>query len=311
MRGHQVRDEELVFPQFFIQLFIFFTEFLIHGVFRFAHTGQDRIGNMLRGNLQLPADMVVYQLPEKGVVLIRQQIIKAYAGTDKDLFHTGKGTQASQQLQVILMIRFQVRTGLREKALPHLAYALGQLLITGRRPEIGCGSSHIMNIAFEFRILTDQLRFLQNGFMAPYLYGTSLVKSQCTEVTAAEASPVADQGKLDFTDCRDAAFFLVGGMVGPPIRKGVNVIHLFHGKRCLGRVLHHILPSRIPFRKGFSVKGIGIGILHHKAFRIFFLICLHLFVGRQNMIIIKAGYIFRFINRPGDKGEILYCDSAV
>ena len=116
----------------------------------------------------------------------------------------------------------------------------------------------------------------------------ALMEGQRTEIAAAEAAPVADQGKFDFTDGGDAAFFLIGRMVGTHIGQRVNIIHLFYGKRLLGRVLYHILTARIAFQEGFSVEGIRIGILNHKAVGIFFLIRFHLFIGRQQDSVINS-----------------------
>ena len=186
------------------------------------------------------------------------------------------------------MIRLQVRTGLREKTLPVLAYSLSQLLFTGRSPEVGGRAAHIVDVSFEIRILYDQLRLLQNGFMASDLHRTPLMEGQRTEITAAEASPVADQGKLNLTDRRNAALLFIRRMIGAHIRQGIYGIHFFCGKRLRRRVLHHILASRISFQQRLSVKRIRIGILYHKAFRVFFLIFLHVFIGRQDDSVVNT-----------------------
>lgn len=124
--------------------------------------------------------------------------------------------------------------------------------------------------------------------MAPDLHSASLMEGQRTEIAPAEAAPVADQGKFDFTDGGDAAFFFIGRMIGTHIGQRINIIHLFYGKRLLRRVLYHVLTARIAFQEGFSVEGIRIGILNHKAVGIFFLIRFHLFIGRQQDSVINS-----------------------
>lgn len=118
--GHEVWHQILIHSQFFIELLIFFPEALVYRIFRFSHTAEYGIGNMLRRHLQLAADMMENQLPEKSIILIRQQIVEPDAGTDEDLLDAGQTAQAAQKLQIILVIGFQVGAGPGEQARPTL-----------------------------------------------------------------------------------------------------------------------------------------------------------------------------------------------
>ncbi len=181
MGTHQVWNQKLLQAQLVVQLLIFRAEALIDRVFWFAHAFQHRIADMFRSDLQLAAHMILNQFPEKAVIRIRQQVIKTDPGTDEYLLHSRKRAQLTKQFQIVLMIRFQIRAGPREKALAVLAYALGQLLFTGRGAEIGGGPSYIMDITFEILILYDLPRLFQNGFVAAYLDDPALVEGERTE----------------------------------------------------------------------------------------------------------------------------------
>ena len=56
---------------------------------------------MLRGDFQLTGDVVLHQLPEKGVVLVRQQIVKADAAADEHLFDAGKLPELPKQRDIV------------------------------------------------------------------------------------------------------------------------------------------------------------------------------------------------------------------
>ena len=86
MAGHEVGDEILIHAVLPVQGKIFFHKLVVHRVPGLAHPGENRVGHMLRGDLQLTGNVVLHQLPEKGVLLIRQQIVEADAAADEHLF---------------------------------------------------------------------------------------------------------------------------------------------------------------------------------------------------------------------------------
>src|SRR5699024_490891 len=104
---------------------------------------------MLGRYLQLAADMVHTQFPKEFSAFISQKIIKPDSGTDKYFFYTGQRPEFFQKSHIIRVIRIQIRTWFREKALPVLTYSPGQLLFTGRMTEVGGRSADIMDITFE------------------------------------------------------------------------------------------------------------------------------------------------------------------
>ena len=115
---------------------------------------------MFRGHFKLAAHMVFHQFSKEGIVRVRQQIIETDAGTDEYFLYAGQGAQTPKQCQVVCMICPQVWAGFWEKALPVLAYPLGQLFLTGRLSEIGCGTAHIMNMALKILVFCNRHGFL-------------------------------------------------------------------------------------------------------------------------------------------------------
>ena len=90
MRGHQIRHEELVLAETFIQFPIPGNKTFIHGIFRLSHLLQNRIGDMLRCHLELPAHMVLHKFSEKSVIAVCKKIVKTDSGTDKNFFDARK-----------------------------------------------------------------------------------------------------------------------------------------------------------------------------------------------------------------------------
>ena len=171
---------------------VFLHKPVVHRVPGFAHAAEHRVGYMLRGYLQLSGNVVLYQLPEEGVLFICQQIVKADAAADEDLLDPGYLPQLAQQVHIVAVVGVHILAGGRVQALPPAAGALGHLLFTGRVPEIGGGAAYIVDVALEVRILHHFFGLCQNGFVAPHLDDPALVESQGAEGACPEAAPVAD-----------------------------------------------------------------------------------------------------------------------
>ena len=64
-----------------------------------AHQGQHAGGDVLGGHLQLAADVVLAQFPEKCPVLVQEQVVVAQPGADEHLFDAGQRTDSAQDGQ--------------------------------------------------------------------------------------------------------------------------------------------------------------------------------------------------------------------
>ena len=102
-----------------------------------SHAAQHRVGDVLRGDLQLTGDVVADQLPKEGVLPVRKKIVEADAAADKDLLHPGNGSEFPQQRHIVAVVGVHVLAGGGIQALPPAAGALTELLLAGRMAEIG------------------------------------------------------------------------------------------------------------------------------------------------------------------------------
>ena len=89
MRGHEVRHEVLVEVHFFVQLFVALDEAAIDGILRLTHHAQHAVGNMLRCDFKLAADVVFNKLAEERFVFVIDEVIEPNAGAHKDFFTLG------------------------------------------------------------------------------------------------------------------------------------------------------------------------------------------------------------------------------
>ena len=258
--GHEIGHHVLIEMHLGAELLIFFHEALVDRVPGLAHEVQHMVADVLRGHPELARDVVFHQLPEEGVVLVRQQVVEADAAADEDLFHPGQGPELPQQLHVVRVIRPEIPAGPGEEALLPGADPLGELLFAGGEPEVGRGAAHVVDVALEFRVFGHAFSFPEDGLVAPGLDDAALVEGDGAEGAAAEAAPVGGQAELDLLDGRDAAELLVAGVVGILVGQVVGLVHLRLGQGLLGRVLDHELPA-VGLDQGLGREGVRVQIL--------------------------------------------------
>ena len=162
------------------------------------------------------------------------------SGSDEDLLYPRKPPQFPKKFQIVLMICLQILTGLWKQALLVHTGPVLQLLITGRRTEVGRRASHIMNISLELFVFCKSLCLIQQGGVASRLNNPSLMKGERAKAAGSKTSSVADQAELDLRDGRHTPGLLVRRMISAHIGKPVDKIHLFLCKRLCGWILYHI-----------------------------------------------------------------------
>lgn len=133
----------------------------------------------------------------KSLVPVCHHIIKAYTGADEYLLHSRDLPQLPKQRNVIRMIYSQVFAWRGKQALLILADPFRELFLTRWLSEICCGTTHIVNITLELRIICHSGSFFDQRLMTSGLKNSSLMKSQGAEITAAKAPSVACQAELD------------------------------------------------------------------------------------------------------------------
>ncbi len=224
MRRDEIRDYKLFLAQTSVFRRVFLAEFFKYAPIRLVHALQHIIGNVLRRYLESSADMMFAQFPQKIVAGVCEHIIETNAGTDEDLFHPRQTAQRPENFDIFPMVYFHIAADLRVKAVPVSAYAMLQLLFTGRLSEISCGAAHIVNIAFKLRIRDEDFGFANQRILTPALNPSALMKCQRTKAAPAEAAPNRSQTEFHFLQSRNPSVFFVGRMIRPLVRKFVHIV---------------------------------------------------------------------------------------
>ena len=172
---------------------------------------------VLRGHLQLAADVVLDQVGEEFTIFVLEKIVKANPRANENLFDARDLPQFSQQEKIIGVIRVQVGTWGGGQAVPVLAQAVFALLLTGGPAEIGGGAAHVMDIAFEPRVLGEGGDLPENALVAAGGYHPPLVEGQGTEFAGPKAPPVVGDGKAYLFNGRHAAHGVIDGMGLPKV----------------------------------------------------------------------------------------------
>ena len=98
MGGHEIGDQELVHAVFLVEPLVLVPELFIGLDVGLAH-GVQNVGHaVLRGDLELSADVVLDQVGEELAVFVLHQIVEADAGTDENFLDAGDGPELAEQL---------------------------------------------------------------------------------------------------------------------------------------------------------------------------------------------------------------------
>ena len=112
MAGHEIGHQILLLAQLFIHGRELVHEPFIDLAIALAHHAGHPVGDMLRCNLELTADMMLAEFLQE-FILGQQQIVKPHAGTHKDLLNTGKGPQFAQKFNIVAVVGHQILAGNR------------------------------------------------------------------------------------------------------------------------------------------------------------------------------------------------------
>ena len=271
--GHEIGNQILLHAVLPVEGKVFLHKLIVDRILGLAHPGQNGIGNVFRGNLQLSGNVVLHQLLQEGILFVCQQVVKADAAADKDLLYSGELAQLPQQGNIVAVVGVHVLAGRGVQALPPAAGTLCQLLFTGGMAEIGGGAAYIVDIALEVLVVGHALCFPENGFVASGLDDPPLMEGQGAEGAGTEAAPVGNQAEFHLVDGRNAAVLGVAGVPGTHIGQLVNSIHLRCGQRLLRRVLHHKFPA-VGLRQPLGGEGVTVAVLDLEGLGVFALVLL-------------------------------------
>ena len=278
MGGHEVGHQILLLAQCAVHGLVFLTESLEYLGPGLPHFIQHRVDAVLRGHLQLPADVVFRQLPQEIVLFLRQHIVEADAAADKDLLHPGDGPELPQQGDIVRMVRVQIGAGLRRETAAVRAEAQLFLFQAAGMAEIGRGPSNIVDIALEQGVPGHGLRLRDDAFMAAGGDVPSLVEGQGAEIAAPEAAPVVDDAEAHLLDGGHAPQGVVHGMGLPGEGQGRQGVQLRRLQR-RGGGIHHQPALVVLLQKGPAPDGVMLPVLLPAGFRVGPLVLPHLLKG--------------------------------
>ena len=202
------------------------------------------------------------------------------------------------------MVGVQLAARLRRQAMLVAAGAAVQLRIARRLAIVRRGAAHVVDVALELRVGDHLLRLFHDGLMASHLHDAPLMERQRAKRALAEAAAIAGQAELHLADGRDAAGFLVHGVIRARIRQAVHRVHLRGGQRFARRVLYHELMIGIGLNQAFSREGVAVAVLHVEAASILEVILLHAVERGQQLVIVHVLKRFRAIHRAVDERDV-------
>ena len=274
VRGNEVRNQVLLFPGFLGVLLEHALELVIAADARLHHLVERTFLGMLRGDLQVAADVVGHQLLDVLRRLDRKVVTQA--GSDQDLLHTRQGASAAIQLDQRRVIGVQVRADAREHARRLAARGFDFRALAGDAVHVRGRAAEVGNHPGKARHLVADLFDLAND----RLFGTVLddppfVLGDGAERTAAEATAHDVHRETDHVVGRDL-LLAIRRVRDALIRHAEHVVHFLSSHRngwwvepdvYIAMLLHQRTGVT---RVGFQVQhAVGVGIEHRVATDLF------------------------------------------
>ena len=301
---HEVGHEILLTAGTFIDFFVCADKFLIDLILRLAHEREYIRRHVLGCHAELPGDMMLADLAHKSLIRVEHHVVEADAGSDKHFFHFWQLPNRPKYIEIFPVVSNQVGAGFRVETLSVFAGTDFQLLFAGRRSEIGSRTADVVDVAFEFGVVSHLHGLLDDRSLASRLHDPPLMKSEGAEITAAVASAVGRNTELDFLDGGDAACIFIHRMVGPHVGQRVNVVHLQHRKRLRGRILDNIQGTVVDLIEDFGLERVRILILDPKALRVRAPVTFYLLIIRQAYRVVDPFRVAGLIDSPRDEGDV-------
>ena len=149
MAGHKIRNEILFKSRLLTELEELLLKLLEHLDRRLTHHSQRVESAVLRRNLELSGGVMCNELTEEGIVLVKYEVIKSYAGSYKDLLNTLDAFDLTEHMSILGVIDLEVLTRSRCKALLTGTNATLSLLIARGISEVSGGTANVVDIALE------------------------------------------------------------------------------------------------------------------------------------------------------------------
>ena len=153
--GHEVRHQILLLALLLIELLILSPEPLEHIEVGLSHIVQHRGHTVLRGHLQLSADVVVHQFPEKNPDFCPAKDNRSEYRCGRTPSSRHPPAAGAKSAVYSGVVGVQIPAWLRGQTAAPL-HPPPLLLGAGGVAEVGGGTSHIVDIALELRVLRQR-----------------------------------------------------------------------------------------------------------------------------------------------------------
>ncbi len=278
MRGNEVRDQVLFLARLFRELLEHALEAVIGADTRLHHLVQRATLGMLRGNLQVTADVVGDQLLDVLRRLHRQVVTQARG--NQDLLHTRQGASLAVQFDQRAVVGVEVFADAREHARRLAAVLLDVMALAGDAVHVGSRAAKVGNHAGEARhLVTHLFDFMQDRLVRAVLDDAAFVLGDRAEGAATEAATHDVHREADHLVGRDA-FLAVGRVRHTGIGHAEHVVHFLGAHGDGWRVEPHIHFAML-LHQGAGVARVGLQMQHPVGMGIEYRVVTHLLERRQ------------------------------
>lgn len=209
MRGHKVRHEILLLSHTLGYLVEALLERLVSLDMRLAHFIENGCRAVFRSDLELTADVELYELAYELVILVLHKVVVTNSRAYENALDALNRAYFPEHCKVLGVVGFQSRTGCRRKALLAHTQSLGELFFAGGMAEIRSRSAHIVYIALEIRHFRDPLSLRKNRLLAADGDSPALMQSYRAEVAVAEAAAVVGYREANLLYAGNSALCIV------------------------------------------------------------------------------------------------------
>ena len=235
---------------------------------------------MLGRDLQLSANVITHEILEKFFVFIENEVVKADARADKDLFDARNGTDLAEHTQIFGVINDEIFTRLGRKTFSALTHAAFFLSLAGGMAEVCGRTANVMDITLEIGHFGEEFCLFEDGFLASCGDLSALVICDRAEIARAVAATHVVNGEFYFFDRGNAAHGFIGGVIISFIRECINAVEFFLLQGEGRRILHDNLFA-VALDDRFAAHSIVLILLNTAGARIsevtFGGLCLHFF----------------------------------
>ena len=274
----EVRDQVLLLARLFRELLEHALEAVVGADARLHHLVERAFLGMLRGNLQVAANVVGHQFAHILRRLDRQVV--AQARGDQDLLNPRQGAGAAVELDQRRVVGVEVRADAREHTgrLAAVGFDFGAL--AGDAVHVRSRPAEVGNDAGEAgHLVTDLFDFANDRVVGAVLDDPAFVLGDRAEGAATEAATHDVHREADHFVRRNT-LFAVRRMRNARVGHAEHVVHFFGGHRN-GRRVEPDVRFAVALHHRPGIAGVGFQVQHAVGVGVEHRVVAHLLEGRQ------------------------------